>query len=100
MDMVVRGGDRSRTRICIITAANRTSSGTDVIFRYLETGLSYAADGAWQLFEAMKSPSVGNSFPPCTLAISPGFPNASSGRRALASQQFMGPRMPGVSPAA
>src|SRR5688572_1432316 len=66
------------------TAAKRTSSGTDVIFRYLETGLSYAADGAWQLFEAVKSQSVGDAFPPRTLAIGPEFSNASSGRRALA----------------
>jgi hypothetical protein len=35
-----------------------------MIFRYLETGLSDATDGAWQLFQAVNSPFVGNSCQP------------------------------------
>jgi hypothetical protein len=73
-----------------------------VIFRYLETGLSDAVDGAWQLRLA---PIHGLPVPVVRAGtrrrILSGEQSVDARRaKALAEQQFIGPRMPGVLSAA
>ncbi len=75
-----------------------------MIFRYLETGLSDAVDGAWQLrlapIHGLPVPVVRARTRRRILSGEQSCVDALRRAKALAEQQLIGPRMPGVLSAA